>query len=146
MCFCVSFPGYTWQGGLKYTGINLQTLQDKDLVSTLENNILGEFSSVTGDQYVKSDENKMITYMDATNLYGHSTIQLLPYDDIEMWHGHPDLYMNKIEEILNISDDSDFGYFVGVDLGYPNKRKKKQRTFHFVLRIKFFIKIIKMII
>ena len=28
--------------------------------------------------------------MDATNLYGHSMSQMLPYDEIEMWHGHPD--------------------------------------------------------
>ena len=28
--YCVSLPGYTWQCGLKYTGIILQTLQDKD--------------------------------------------------------------------------------------------------------------------
>ena len=27
--YCVSLPGYTWQCGLKYTGINLQTLHDK---------------------------------------------------------------------------------------------------------------------
>ena len=33
--------------------------------------------------------------MDATNLYGHSMSQPSPYDEIEMWHGHPDLYMNK---------------------------------------------------
>ena len=33
-----------------------------------------------GDRYVKSDENKKILYMDATNLYGHSMSQLLPYD------------------------------------------------------------------
>ena len=26
--YCVSVPGYTWQCGMKYTGINLQTLQD----------------------------------------------------------------------------------------------------------------------
>ena len=32
--------------------------------------------------------------MDATNLYGHSMSQMLPYDEIKMWHGHPDLYMN----------------------------------------------------
>ena len=25
---CVSLPGYTWQCGMKYTGINFQTLQD----------------------------------------------------------------------------------------------------------------------
>ena len=27
--YCVSLPGCTWECGLKYTGINLQTLQDK---------------------------------------------------------------------------------------------------------------------
>ena len=32
--YCVSLPGFTWQCGLKYTGINLQTLQDKDLILT----------------------------------------------------------------------------------------------------------------
>ena len=77
----------------KIYGINLQTLQDNDLVLTLENNIRGGYSSVTGDRYVKSDENKKILYMDATNLYGNSMIPPLPYDEIEMWNGHPDLYM-----------------------------------------------------
>ena len=47
-----------------------------------------------GDRYVKSDENKKINHMVATNLYGHSMIQPLPYDGIEMWHGDPDLYLN----------------------------------------------------
>ena len=52
---CVSLPGYTWQCGLKYTGINLQTLQDKDMILFLENNIRGGISSVMGDRYVISD-------------------------------------------------------------------------------------------
>ena len=30
--YFVSLPGYTWQCGLKHTGINLQTLQDKDMI------------------------------------------------------------------------------------------------------------------
>ena len=30
--YSVSLPGYTWQRGSKYTGINLQTLQDKDMI------------------------------------------------------------------------------------------------------------------
>ena len=113
--YCVSLPGYTWECGLKYTGINLQTLQDKDLILTLENNIRGGISSVMGDRYVKSDENKKIIYMDATNFYGHSIIQHLPYDEIEMWCGNPDLYMNWLEENLNTPDDSDIGYFGEVD-------------------------------
>ena len=65
--YCVSLPGYTWQCGLKYTWLNLPTLQDKDLILTLDNNIRGRISSIMGDRYVKSDENKNILYMDAAN-------------------------------------------------------------------------------
>ena len=54
--YCVSLHGYTWQCGLKYTGKILQTLQDKELLLTLENNIRGGINSVMGDRYVKSDE------------------------------------------------------------------------------------------
>ena len=50
-------------------------LQDKDLILTLENNIRGGISSVMGDRYVKSDENKKILYADANNLYVHSMSQ-----------------------------------------------------------------------
>ena len=129
--YCVSLSGYTWECGLKYTGIHLQTLQDKDLILTLENNIRGGISSVMGDRYVKSDENKKIIYMDTTNLYGYSMIQPLPFDEIEMWHGDPDLYMNWLEEILNTPDDSDIGYFIEADLGYPDNIKEKTKNFPF---------------
>ena len=50
---CFSFLGYTWQCGLKCTGINLQTLQDKDLILTLKNNIRGGISSIMDDRNVK---------------------------------------------------------------------------------------------
>ena len=63
---------------------NLKNLQDKNLILLIENNIRGGISSVMGDRYVKSDENKKIIYMDATILYGHSMSQMLPYDEIEM--------------------------------------------------------------
>ena len=70
--YYVSLPGYTWQCGLKYTGKNLETLQDKGMILLLENNIRGGISSVMSDRYIQSDENKKIIYKDATNLYGHS--------------------------------------------------------------------------
>ena len=73
--YCISLLGYTWQCGLKYTGINLQTLQDKDVILLLENNIRGGISSVMGDRYIKSDENKKILYIDANILYGLSMSQ-----------------------------------------------------------------------
>ena len=129
--YCVSLPGYTYQCVLKYRDIKLQTLQDKDLILLIENNIRGGRSSVMGDRSVKSDENKKILYMDATNLYGHSMSQFLPYDEIEMWHGHPDLYMNWLEEILNTPDDNEIGYFLEVDLKYPDDIKEKTKHFPF---------------
>ena len=58
--YCVILPGYTWQCGLKYTGINLETLQDKDMILILEINIRGGISSVMGDRYVKLSEMKNI--------------------------------------------------------------------------------------
>ena len=82
--YCVSLPGYIWHCGLKYTRINLQRLQDKDFLLKLENNVRGGSSSVMGDRYVKSDEKKKILYMDDTNLYGHSMVQPLLYDETEM--------------------------------------------------------------
>ena len=129
--YCVSLPGYTYQCALKYTNIKLQTLQDKDLILLIEKNIRGGISSVMGDRYVKSDEDNSILYIDATNLYGYSMSQMLPYDEIEMWHGHPDKYWNWLDEILNTADDSDIGYFLEVDLKYSDNIKQKTKYFPF---------------
>ena len=128
---CVSLLGYTYQCALKYTDIKSQTLQDKNLILLLENIIRGGISSVMGDRYVQSDENKKILYMDATNLYGHSMSQLLPVDEIEMWHGDPDNYSNWLDEILETPDDADIGYFVEVDLKNPDDIKEKTKNFPF---------------
>ena len=124
--YCVSLPGYTWLSGLKYTRIILQTLQDKDMILLLENIIRGGISSVMGDRYIKSDENKKILYIDANNLYGHSMSQYLPYDEIKFDN------TVKLEDILNTPDDSDIGYFIEVYLTYPNNIEEKTKNFPFV--------------
>ena len=129
--YCVSLLGSTWQCGLEYTRINVQRLQDKDLIVTLENYIREGFSSVMGDRNVKSDENKKIIYMDATNLYGHSMSHPLVYDEIGVWHGHPDLYIKTLEEFLNAPDDNDIGCFFEVDLRYPDNIKEETKNFPF---------------
>ena len=125
--YCVSLPGYTWQCGLKYTGIHLQTLQDKDMIVLLENNIGGGISSVMGDRCTKSDENKKILSVDSNNLYGHSMSQPLPYDEIKFDKNV------KLEDILNTPDDSDIGAFVEVDLKHPDSIKEKTKHFPFAL-------------
>ena len=123
--YCVRLLGYTWQCGLKYTGINLQTLQDKDMILLLENNIRGGISSVMGDRYIQSDENEKILYIDANNLYGHSMSEPLPYDEIKLDQNV------ELEDILNTPDDSDIGYFIEVDLKYSDNIKEKTKYFPF---------------
>ena len=47
-----------------------------------------------------------------------------------------------LEEILNTPDDSDSGYFFEVDLKYLYITSKKQNISPFVLKIKFYLKLI----
>ena len=123
--YCVSLPGYTWQCGLKYTGINLQTIQDKDMRLLLENNIRGGISSIMSNRYVVSDDKKKILYIDANNLYGHSMSEPIPYDEIKFDQNV------ELEDILKTPDDSDIGYFIEVDLKYSDIIKEKTKNFPF---------------
>ena len=128
--YSVSLPGYTWQCGLKYTNVKLDTLQDKDMILLLENNIRGGISSVMGDRYVKSDDHRKILYIDANNLYGYAMSQSLPYKDLKF-------DSIDIETILSTPDDSEIGYFVEVDLKYPDEIKDKTKNFPFCPENKF---------
>ena len=128
--YCVSLPDYTWQSGMKYTDINLQTLQDKDMILLLENKIRGGISSVRGDRYVESSENKKIFYVDGNILYGWAMSEYLPYDENKFDRNV------KFEDILNTSDNSDFGFFIEVDLNYPDRIQNKTKNFPFAPEIK----------
>ena len=95
------------------------------MILLLENNFRGGISSVMGDRYIKSDDNKKILYVDAINLYGHSMSEPLPYDEIKF-----DITV-KLDDILCTPDDSDIGYFVEVDLIYPDNIKGKTKYLPF---------------
>ena len=96
------------------------------MILLLENNISGGISSVMGDRYTKSDDNKKVLYIDANNLYGHSLSEPLAYDEIKFDQNV------KLEDILNTPDDSQIGYFIEVDLNYPDNTKEKTKIFPFV--------------
>ena len=119
LLYCVSLAGYTSQCGLKNISVNLQTLQDKDTILLPENIIRGGISSVMGYRYLKSEDNKKITFIDSNKLYGHLMSQPLPYDEIIF-----DTNV-RLQDNLKTPDDSDIGYFVEVELSYPDNIKKK---------------------
>ena len=57
--------------------------------------------------------------------------QMLPYEEVEIRHGHPDFYMNKLGVFLNTPGDSDIGYFIEVDLKFCDNIKEKSKNFPF---------------
>ena len=51
--------------------------------------------------------------------------QMLPYDEIKFEKDF------CLEEILNTPDDNEIGYFIEVNLKYPDNRKEKTKNFPF---------------
>ena len=98
------------------------------MILLLENKNFGCVDSLMGDRYVKSNEIKKILSIDANKFFNHSMSQPLPYDENKF-----DKTV-KLEDNLNAPDDSDIGYFVGVDIRYPLKKGREQKTSHFVRR------------
>ena len=130
--YSYSLPGYTWKAGLKLTNIKLDFIKDKELLLLLENNIRGGISSVMGDRHVQSDENKQILYIDANNLYGWAMSQYLPTGEFKKLQ-LPENYSQDqlVEDLLQIPDDNEYGYFIDCDLEYPVEIKEKTKNFPF---------------
>ena len=97
------------------------------MILLFESNIRGGINRSLGDRYVKSDENKKIFYVDANNLYGWAMGESLPFDENKIWHGHTDLYMNKLEEIFFTPDNSDIGFFLEIDSSCSDNIKEKTK-------------------
>ena len=109
------------------------------MIFLLENIIRGGISSVMGDTYVRSDNNKKIICIDANKLYGWAMSQSLPYDENKFETNF------CLEEILKIPDDWNIGYFIRVDLQNPDKIKQKRKNFHLLSKTKNFVPIILVI-
>jgi hypothetical protein len=125
-CHCYSVPGLTWQAGLKFTKIKLDLLDNSDDVLFFEKSIRGGFSGVMGSRYACADKYNKLLYVDANNLYGWAMMEPQPCSNFKNYI--PDHDLTK-EEILAISDDSELGFFLEVDLDYPENIKFKSKNF-----------------
>ena len=135
--YCASLPGYTYRYcGLKNTNVKLKIFQDKETILLLENNFTGGITTVMGDRYVISNENKKMLYFDANNIYGHSMSQTLPFDATKCDRSV------KLEDKLTIPDESDNEYFREIDKKYSVIIKKKLKNFDFVQWKKWFLVIL----
>jgi hypothetical protein len=125
--YYVSAPQLSWDCMMKMTGCKLTLLSDPAMFEIMNRNLRGGISVITkrhaqannkymGAAYDPSKRSSYILYLDANNLYGWAMSEPLPYDDFN-W-----VSATECEEIdwRIQADDQEYGYFVEVDLHYPD--------------------------
>jgi hypothetical protein len=77
-------------------------------------------NSYMGDLYNNKLKDNYILYLDVTNLYGHSMIQMLPEGDFEFLNDlKVKYYLENVEELFKFADKYNIGFILEVDLEYP---------------------------
>ena len=120
-------PGLGWDAALKFTKVKLETIHDIEMHQFIERGMRGGISMIS-TRYAKAN-NKYLSdydpekptsyniYDDANNLYGHSMIQPLPTGDFK-WVSEQEI---ANLDVTTITDDAETGYFLEVDLEYPQE-------------------------
>ena len=125
-----TLPGYAWDSLLLKTGISLDQLTDIDKYIFCEKGLRGGISMIThryakaNNKYMKdyepNDISSYIMYLDANNLYGLAMVQSLPTSNFE-WYDYKKIKrLGDYHRFINdLKCEGDTGYFVEVDLHYP---------------------------
>ena len=125
-CHYFSTPGLSFESMLKRTGVKLELISDIGMHLFIEKGMRGGISCIckrhskSENKYTRSNHKnkrkKFISYWDANNLHGWAMSQPLPYGEFD--------WLSKKEIIgfcLNSISDSSVGYFLEVDLEYPDE-------------------------
>ena len=124
-CHFFSSPGLSWDAVLKVTCIKLEKISDIDKYLFIEKESRGGISYIAKrhakannkymNDYDPEKPSAFITYLDKNNVYGWAMSEYLPYGEFE--------WLENIDEfdINSISEKGDTGYFLEVDLEYPDE-------------------------
>ena len=121
-------PGLAWQGCLKKTKVELELLTNIDMISTVEKGITGWICQAI-NRYAKANNKYMknynedttssyLMYLDTNNLYGWAMSQKLPVNGFK-WVKNLSQFNENF--IRNYDENRDIGYFLKVDIDYPEK-------------------------
>ena len=110
---------------LKMTNVKLEKISDIEKHLFIEKGQRGGISYIA-KRYAKANNKYMndydpkkqstfITYLDKNNLYSWAMSQYLPYFEFELLKN-----INRFD-VYSISEKSEIGYFLEVDLEYPDK-------------------------
>ena len=129
----ISLPRLAWQACLKKkTGVELELLTDYDMFIMIEEGIRGGICHAVhryakaNNKYMKnydnSKESSYIQYLDANNLYGAAMSEKLPINGFK-WVNDISGINKKFVKCYD-KKNSDKGYILEVDVGYPSKLHK----------------------
>ena len=120
-------PGLSWDALLKSSKVKLDLLSDVDMYMFIEKGLRGGMSTVSKRHAIANNPRvkgynpkkptKYIMYLDANSLYPWAMSQPLPTSNFE-WVENIDRLREKI---LDHPDNDSKGYFLEVDLEYPEK-------------------------
>ncbi|GFT98807.1 uncharacterized protein NPIL_213371 [Nephila pilipes] len=124
LCWYFTTPALSWDAMLLNTKVAIELFTDYDMLLFIENGVRGGISqccnryAIANNKYMPNfnpdDEVKYLMYLDANDLYGYAMSKYLPLKDF-VWNDNN----LTTQDILNLSDESDVGYILEVDLDYP---------------------------
>ena len=136
-CHYFSSPGLIWDAMLKTTGVKLEQISEIDKYLFIEKGLRGGVSYIAkkyarvNNKYMKNYDpkkpSKFIIYLDMNNFYGWGLSGYLPYDEFE-WLKTVDGF-----DANSISEKSPIGYFLEVDLEYPDELHELQNDYPLAL-------------
>ena len=124
-CHYLSAPGLSWDATLKMTKVELEKTSNADIHLFIEKRMRGGISYINKRyskannkyclDYDKIKPEKFITYLNMNNLYRGAMSEYLPYGRFK-WVKTTNETVNRI---LNKKENSLHGYFLEVDVHYP---------------------------
>jgi hypothetical protein len=120
----IGLPSLTWQAGLKFTGVKLQQIMDKDMFEMFETMKRGGVSVISHKyakannhylpDYDKEKEDSFLVQFDCNNLYGWAMSEALPTGDFQ-WIDPENFSLESYEQL------DEEGLILEVDLEYPRE-------------------------
>lgn len=124
--YYITAPSLSWDAMLLYTGIELDLINNLEIYQMLEKGIRGGLAQCSlrhakaNNKYLSEYDDRLsstyLLYLDCNNLYGHAMTKKLPISEFRfLTQGEIDSF-----DIASISDESNYGFILEVDLEYPD--------------------------
>lgn len=125
--FYLTAPSLSFDAMLLKTGVELELLSDLEIIRLVQKGVRGGICLCSTrlarannsymDDYDETKSDSFLLYIDCNNLYGYSMCQSLPISDFRF------LQQYEIDrlQIMNMSDDAEYGFILEVDLLYPEE-------------------------